>query len=303
MLGGTSLTLTELQSVLRRELDIDAGPDDLLRDATVAGVAALGVADPAATTGPAADGSPASPLLIPLRASGDASAVFLVHGGLGLAFVSPVFIDAIGGDHPIHSFQAKGLTGGAAPHRSIEAMAADYVAAIDGVRPNGPHVLVGICAGSIIALEMAHRLRDVGQPVAALVMVDPPFPPHARPWISRMRDIAVFTLGVRAARRGPGRLVASWIGRRISALASRVRPTALRPLDFDQQDAERVALSIEDRAPPSPAAGLRRSGPRPCEPAAPDQPRLDVRSVAGVADRSARAGGRGHHPRRGARPG
>jgi thioesterase domain-containing protein len=65
---------------------------------------------------------------------------------------------------------------------TIEAMAASYVDMIQGVEPEGPYLLGGLCHGGLIAFEMARQLERKGQKVGLVAMIGPPAwnPPHWR---------------------------------------------------------------------------------------------------------------------------
>jgi len=86
-------------------------------------------------------------------------------------------------DQPLYAIQARGLQDGEKPHQSFEAMAADYCAVIRRAQPKGPYVLAGHCVGGLIAHAMAQHLRSEGEEVAALIMIDPDYHPHAVPWM------------------------------------------------------------------------------------------------------------------------
>jgi thioesterase domain-containing protein/acyl carrier protein len=93
-----------------------------------------------------------------------------------------------------------GLHGGAVP-TTVEAMAAERVAALRELFPQGPYLLGGHCnPGGLVALEMARQLRAEGVP-AALVLIGTT-PPNARrgilPTARALR--AGIRLGSRAAR-------------------------------------------------------------------------------------------------------
>ena len=60
---------------------------------------------------------------------------------------------------------------------SIEAMAADRLAAVKEVQPRGPYRLGGFCIGAIVALEAARLLMAEGHWVEVVAMVDPPWTP------------------------------------------------------------------------------------------------------------------------------
>ena len=54
----------------------------------------------------------------------------------------------------------------------IPEMAADFVARIREARPSGPYLLGGLCAGGVIAFEMALQLREADQPVGFVALLD-----------------------------------------------------------------------------------------------------------------------------------
>jgi pimeloyl-ACP methyl ester carboxylesterase len=65
----------------------------------------------------------------------------------------------------------------------MEDLAADYVAAVREIQPQGPYQLGGWSAGGLIALEMAQQLRDQGQQIELLALLDttPPEDPDNVP--------------------------------------------------------------------------------------------------------------------------
>ncbi len=57
---------------------------------------------------------------------------------------------------------------------SIEAMAADRLAAILEAQPTGPYRLAGHCVGGIVAFETARLLTNLNHQVETVVMIDSP---------------------------------------------------------------------------------------------------------------------------------
>ena len=55
---------------------------------------------------------------------------------------------------------------------SIPEMAADFVARVREAVPDGPYLLGGLCAGGVIAFEMAIQLREAGRPVGFVALLD-----------------------------------------------------------------------------------------------------------------------------------
>jgi hypothetical protein len=56
--------------------------------------------------------------------------------------------------------------------RSVEQMAARYLAVVREQQPRGPYLLLGLCFGGILAFEVAQQLRRAGEEVSLLVMLD-----------------------------------------------------------------------------------------------------------------------------------
>jgi len=73
---------------------------------------------------------------------------------------------------PLYSFEPRGIEDGEPPHRSIEAMARDYIAELRAVQPHGPYSIAGRCFGGYVAFEMARQLRAAGEGVSLLAIMD-----------------------------------------------------------------------------------------------------------------------------------
>ncbi|MFZ0495421.1 MAG: condensation domain-containing protein [Methylocella sp.] len=57
-------------------------------------------------------------------------------------------------------------------YRDMNEIAADYVRLIREAQPHGPYVLFGLCVAGVIAYEAAQQLRQAGESVPLVVMVD-----------------------------------------------------------------------------------------------------------------------------------
>ena len=66
--------------------------------------------------------------------------------------------------------------GEAEPPRTIEEIAAAYLRAARQCQPQGPLNIAAFCAGSLIGVEMGHQLREAGDQLDHLILVDPPMP-------------------------------------------------------------------------------------------------------------------------------
>lgn len=195
--------------------------------------------------------------LVRIREGGARPPLFYVHPGGGNLLVYRTLTLGLAPDRPVYGLQPRGLDGIVDPFRTIEQMAAHYVALVVGVQPSGPVHLVGFSSGGLIALEMAQRLRRSGRDVAFLGMIDTTGPGGYRPlplplrvasvirWVAadRLRRVAS---GVRArwarARRGDrptrnGRAgAAAALGRSIEAV-ERGRTNEKRRTIFERRTA------------------------------------------------------------------
>jgi acyl transferase domain-containing protein/thioesterase domain-containing protein len=123
-------------------------------------------------------------LIVPLKPSGDKRPFFCVHGiggeVISFARMTP-YLDAA---RPFYGLQA--VDTDAESFVSIEAMAARYVAGIRGMLPHGPYLLGGYSSGGVVALEMAHQLREAGEQVHMLALLDV-WAPHSGSQTPRWR--------------------------------------------------------------------------------------------------------------------
>ncbi|HEX7272963.1 MAG TPA: AMP-binding protein [Casimicrobiaceae bacterium] len=166
LLGGDSLSVVELQTRLRDAFGI--GLQGIQEDATVAGIAAQ------ITSAGARPAARSVPILTALRAGGGELPLFLVHGRLGQALVSPHLLRLLGSEQPVWAFQGRGLDGLREPYATIEEMASEYVEEMRALRPHGPYFVGALCAGALVAMAMARSLREAGETVLPLLLLDPP---------------------------------------------------------------------------------------------------------------------------------
>jgi acyl transferase domain-containing protein/thioesterase domain-containing protein len=115
--------------------------------------------------------------------------LFCVHGAAGNVLNFKVIADRLGADQPFYGLQAQGVDGRLPLLPSIEAMAAQYVAAVRTVDPVGPYRLAGYSGGGVIALEMAQQLKQAGAEVVLLAMLDTLAPAAAQVKISPLKKI------------------------------------------------------------------------------------------------------------------
>jgi thioesterase domain-containing protein/acyl carrier protein len=112
------------------------------------------------------------PSLVPIQSEGRRKPLFLVHGAGGNVLLYGALAKRLEPEYPLYGLQSQGLDGESEPLRTIEEMAARYIDEIKTVQHTGPYVLGGYCLGGTVAYEMAQRLLESGENVAAVIMLD-----------------------------------------------------------------------------------------------------------------------------------
>ncbi len=162
-LGGDSLAAVALLSRLESEFDMQLPLVSLLHEPTLARLATMLAAD---------DAGQESPTLVPLRTATAGAPLFCVHPAGGTVFCYLELARRLPAEIPVFGLQAQGLDGRAAPHDSIEAMAAHYARAITAAGHAGPLRLCGWSSGGIVAFELARQLQEQGIDIASLALLD-----------------------------------------------------------------------------------------------------------------------------------
>ncbi|MBU4337085.1 MAG: amino acid adenylation domain-containing protein, partial [Actinobacteria bacterium] len=113
---------------------------------------------------------PVSSLVVPLRTTGEATPLFLVHAGGGYVFFYRALAAELDGRRPVYAIRAEnprdGLGRPLVAAESIASIAARYIEQIREVQPHGPYLLGGACFGGLVAFDMARQLRAQGEEIA-----------------------------------------------------------------------------------------------------------------------------------------
>ena len=111
-------------------------------------------------------------IIVPIQPKGSKPPIFCVHGAGGGVIGYSKLANWLGPDQPLYGIQAKGFNDDQEPHRQIEDMARAYLTAIKTIQPHGPYCLLGYSFGGIVAYELACQLKEQGEYVALLAILD-----------------------------------------------------------------------------------------------------------------------------------
>ena len=119
--------------------------------------------------------------VVPLRNThGTKAPLFMVHGVGGNVLGFYALARCLAEDQPVYGIQAQALLPQRDAKLRLEDMAAEYVADMREVWPEGPYNLLGFSFGGLVAYEIAQQLTAAGLPVHLLGMLDTRRPQEMR---------------------------------------------------------------------------------------------------------------------------
>ncbi len=110
--------------------------------------------------------------LVEIQPNGSKPPFFCVHGLGGEVLCFRELAKNLGFEQPFYGLQPQGLDGKHPFHTSVEDMAAHYIQEIKIVQPQGPYFLGGYSFGGAVAFEMARQLREKGEEIGILIIID-----------------------------------------------------------------------------------------------------------------------------------
>jgi thioesterase domain-containing protein len=106
-----------------------------------------------------------TPKIVKIQTSATKKPLFIIHGTGGQVLFLHTLATHISPAQPLYGIEAAICGDAEACSRYVEALRA--------VQPHGPYHLGGYSAGCLIAFEVAAQLRDAGEEVAFLLLIDP----------------------------------------------------------------------------------------------------------------------------------
>jgi FkbH-like protein len=160
-LGGTSLLAASLIVEISRRFGVKLPFTTILEASTVR----------ALSSHLEQQHNPRSGSLIELRRGGPRR-LFLVHDGDGETLLYLNLARRFPKDLAVFGIEPRRLSGVPLAHTRIEDMAAFYIEEVRKQQTHGPYLLAGMCAGGVIAYEMASQLVRAGESVDLLILLD-----------------------------------------------------------------------------------------------------------------------------------
>jgi enterobactin synthetase component F len=98
--------------------------------------------------------------------------LFCIHPALGVSMAFSALLRHLDPAIAVYGLQSRGLRGDAKLPSSIEEIAADYLAQIQHIQPEGPYRLLGRSMGGLIAHCIAEQIQAQGREVELLAVID-----------------------------------------------------------------------------------------------------------------------------------
>jgi amino acid adenylation domain-containing protein len=112
------------------------------------------------------------PALVTVQEGGALPTFYCVHGIGGGVLCYYDLARYLGPERPFRAFQAEHFDEADFDERSVEKVAARYVAELLEAQPEGPYLLGGLSYGGLVAFEMAQQLQAQGRQVELLALFD-----------------------------------------------------------------------------------------------------------------------------------
>lgn len=182
-LGGSSLGAIKLFAEIEKTFGKKLSPTAIVNNPTIASLAKL--------LGEEENEEWSS--IVPMKTSGDSLPLFCIHSGGAHILFYQGLAKYMNPERPVYAIQPMGIDGEEEMHADIPEMASHYISEIQKIQPHGPYHLIGTCFGNAVGVEIAHQLKEKGEELAVLYVIDsapaylePPSPNGERKPISRM---------------------------------------------------------------------------------------------------------------------
>ena len=157
-LGGHSLLAVRLMALIQSQLNVTLPLSVLFRGGSIEELAKL-LREQKQPEAPAP--------VVEIQPRGSGRPFFCVHPMGGNIFCYLELARHLGLDQPFYGIQPAGFNS-----TQIQATAKFYLEQLRAIQPDGPYLLGGWSFGGVVAFEMAQQLRDAGQDVSLLALIE-----------------------------------------------------------------------------------------------------------------------------------
>lgn len=174
-LGGHSLLAVRLFAKIRENWGLDLPISTLFVNASIASLATCidtQSAEDAPSERPFDDDDPWDTTVVIHPGPGNAARPLFIVGGVG-GNVNNLYSlgQSLGAERPVIGLQMRGIMGHR-QHKDLHATATDHITYLRKHQPKGPYLLAGYSGGAFTAFEMAQQLREEGEDIAFLGILD-----------------------------------------------------------------------------------------------------------------------------------
>ncbi len=193
-LGGHSLLLARLQTLLKREFNVQLTAAEVFRHPTIGTLAAwLEQAQLELQPGVPKEVRRApdhNPRIIPIQPLGAGRPIFVISQSMIFRSLAA----ELGTEQPMYAIQTVEQDNAAMATASYEQLIDFYVRLIQEVQPSGPYRLAGWCVSGWIAYGVARRLEDLGQQIDLAMIIDAWAPGYwnGQPALRRRLMLAIY---------------------------------------------------------------------------------------------------------------
>jgi aspartate racemase len=110
--------------------------------------------------------------LVQIKSGTAKQPLFLVHDADGETLLYLNLARYLDAERPVYGLRPHSQDGYPILHTRIAEMVAHYIEKIRTIQPEGPYLLGGLCAGGVLAFEVARQLQAWGQRVALVALLD-----------------------------------------------------------------------------------------------------------------------------------
>jgi enterobactin synthetase component F len=166
-LGGDSLNAAEVAALFPALFEMELPLGSLFEAPTIASLTALIERLGSESIDPLS-------VVLPLRKAGETAhrPLFCIHPVIGVSVGFSGLLRHLDPIIPVYGLQSRGLRNGVSLPGSIEEIAADYLAQIRRIQPEGPYRVIGRSLGGLIGHSIAGQMQADGLDVELLAMID-----------------------------------------------------------------------------------------------------------------------------------